>query len=354
MTITIKDLAKLLNLAPSTVSMALNNNPKINKDTRKKISDLAKKLNYRPNIIARAMVRKKTHLVGVMITDIMSSFFPQVIQGIEDAISEQYYSALLCSTSIDYNKEKYYLNLLRQKRVDGILADPLEGKENTSTWKQIDETKIPLVNILNKPQTEHGVYVGVDNFKGGLLAGHHLIESGRKIIAHLEGPKNLEISRQRKYGLLKALNDNNIEVYEGLFIETPNFSWQAGYQGMSELLKRKPKPEAVFCSSDITAIGASFAIRESGLKVPDDIAIIGFDDLFISAIAEIPLTTIAQPKYDLGKIAGRKILALIEGKEVKSEILEPKLIVRCSCGGKNAIALEGRNLANLTSDFYGK
>lgn len=348
MTVTIKDLARLLNIAPSTVSMALNNNPKINKDTKKKVNALAKKLNYRPNIIARAMVKKKTHLLGLLITDIMSSFFPQVIQGIEDVIAEHYYSALICSTNLSYKREKYYLNLLRQKRMDGVIIDALDGNQNKDMWEQYKESNLPTVFILTKPPIPDVIFVGVDNFKGGWLAGEHLIKSGRSVIAHLEGPIKLDISHQRRDGLIKALKDYNKEVYESLFVET-EFNWKSGYQGMQTLLKRNPVPDAVFCASDITAIGASFAIREAGLRVPEDIAIVGFDDLFISAIAEVPLTTISQPKYELGKLAGSKLLALMEGKEVSSEILEPKLRIRCSCGSKEAIPLKGKILADLNA-----
>lgn len=347
MTLTIKDLARLLNLAPSTVSMALNNNPKINKETRKKVHELAKKLNYRPNLIARAMVRKKTQLVGLVITDIMSSFFPQVIQGIEDDISEHDYSAILCPTELEIEKENYYLNMLKQKRVDGIIADQIDTLENREIWNSIKEAKMPLVFMLTQPLLEKAIFVGVDNLRGGWLAGEHLIKAGRKRIAHLQGPQHLKISERRREGFINSLADHGLKLDKSYLVES-QYTWQSGYNSMKELLKNKIIPDAVFCASDIIAIGASYAIREKGLKVPDDIAIVGFDDLFIAAIAEVPLTTIAQPKYELGKIAASKLLALMDGKKVKSEILEPKLIVRCSCGSKDSLPLNGKTISDLS------
>ena len=347
---TIKDLARVLNLAPSTISMALNNNPKISKETRKKVQAIAKRMNYRPNIIARAMVRKKTNLIGLLITDVMSSFFPQVIEGIEEVVSEHFYSVLLCSPNLDPHREFEYLNLLKQKRVDSIIADPIVGKANVKIWSQFHSLKIPVVFILTRPPIENGIFVGVDNIKGGWLAGDHLVNMGRRVIAHLGGPKHLETSQHRKSGFIKALKDHNIEVHQSLIIEG-DFNWESGYRGMKTLLERESNLDAVFCASDISAIGASYAIREAGLKVPDDIAIVGFDDLFIAAIAEVPLTTIAQPKYELGVIAGQKLLAMMDGKKVESEILEPKLRVRYSCGHKDKIPLREGIALDFDANF---
>jgi LacI family transcriptional regulator, galactose operon repressor len=331
--ITIKDLAKTLKVSPSTISMALNDNPRVSEKTRKKVKELAKKLRYRPNLIARAMVQKKTHLIGLIISDIMSSFFPQIIQGIEDVISKKDYSAILCPTNGSPAQERQYLNLLREKQVDGIIADPVECIDNKDLWQEIKEKNIPLITILNEAPVKNIVNIKVDNIAGGILATEHLIKDGHKIIGHLSGPECFQISKDRLEGFKIALKNYHLKCRENLIIET-SFDWEAGYNNMRLMMQKKPRPTAVFCAGDIIAIGASFALRQSGFRVPDDIAIIGFDDLFLASIAEIPLTTIAQPKYHLGSLAAEKLMNLINKNKEESEILQPTLTLRDSCGLK--------------------
>jgi len=331
--VTIKDIARLLKVSPATVSMALNNNLRVSERTRARVKNLAKKLHYHPSLIARAMVHKKTQLVGLIISDIMSSFFPQIIQGIEDIVSEEKYSAIICPTNGDPARERDYLCLLRDKRVDGIIADPVETKDNSELWQDIMDRNVPLVAILNQPPVGNACYIGVDNVKGGYLATEHLIRNGHKIIGHLAGPQRFHISQDRLKGFRMALKKYSLPSYENLILET-TFDWEAGYNNMRILLQMSPQPTAVFCAGDIIAIGASYALRQSGFRVPEDIAIIGFDDLFLASIAEVPLTTVAQPKYNLGALAGRKLLTLISGEKAKGEILQPTLTIRNSCGEK--------------------
>lgn len=335
MNVTLKDIARALNLATSTVSMALNDNPSISSKTRRRVKTLAKKLDYRPNIIARAMVKKKTHLIGLIITDIMSSFFPQIIQGIEDTVGQEFYSIILCATNDELDKETEYARLLRQKRVDGLIIEPVLGSGNLPLWQELKEKKVPFVTILRQLPVDGIVYVGVDNFRGGYLAANHLITLGHRVIGHLAGPPGLQISKDRKAGYLKALKDRSIDAY-GQLILGCDFSREAGYQQMKRMLRLQPRPTAVFVCSDIVAIGAIDAVLQAGLNVPEDIAIVGFDDLFFSSFTAIPLTSISQPKYELGVLAANKLLTLISNKKTKGEILAPSLVVRQSCGAKLA------------------
>jgi LacI family transcriptional regulator len=338
-TVTIKDIARALGLAPSTVSMALNDHPRISTKTKQRVKATARKLRYRPNLIARAMVRKQTHLIGLIVTDIMSSFFPQIIQGIEDIISKRFYSAILCATNDESRREREYLTLMREKRVDGIIAEPAHGQTNLRLWREVMTRKIPLVSILRRLPVDDTVYVGVDNFKGGYIATRHLIQQGHETIGHLAGPESLQVSADRCEGFMAALREKGLGVYEQLIIAT-RFNWEEGYRAMRQMLERKPRPTGVFCASDIVAIGASYAIRESGLRVPQDIALVGFDDLFFASIAEVPLTTVAQPKYELGVLAAKKLQAIMQGKTTKSAVLEPHLVIRNSCGERlNAKAM---------------
>lgn len=331
--ITIKDLARELNVSPSTISMALNDNPRVSEKTRKKVKALALKRQYHPNLIARAMVQKKTNMLGLIISDIMSSFFPQIIQGIEDVISEESYSAFLCPTNGDPDRERFYMRMLRDKRVDGIIAEPVECDENKDIWKDIVQRKVPIISILNPAPVPGAPSVLVDNVLGGFMATEHLIKAGHKIIGHLAGPPQFHISRDRLKGFQNCLRKYGLKCKEEIVIET-TFDWEAGYNNMRRMLQIKPRPTAVFCAGDIIAIGASYALRQAGFAVPEDIAVIGYDDLFLSSIAEVPLTTVSQPKYNLGEMAARKLLALISGKQIESDILQPTMTLRDSCGEK--------------------
>lgn len=326
--ITIKDIARELNLAPSTVSMALNDHPRISTETKKRVKALAKKLQYRPNIIARAMVRKRTHLIGLIMTDIMSSFFPEIIQGIEDVVSEQFHSVILCATENNAKRERHYLQLLRQKRVDGIIAVPTLAAENRQLWEQIQE-EIPMVSILRHHPENHVPYVIVNNYRGGYIATKHLIDLGHTVIAHLSGPMNIELSKERRQGFIDALEEAKLPVYPNL-IKTCRFNVDDGREKTESLLNTKHLPTAIFACSDIVAIGAIQALRHHNIKVPDEMAIVGFDDLFFASFAEVPLTSVAQPKYDIGVRAAKKILKMIEGKPVTNEILEPTMVIRHS------------------------
>ncbi len=328
---TIKDIARELGLATSTVSMALNDHPRISDSTKKRVRALAKKHHYRPNIIARAMVRKRTHLIGLIITDIMSSFYPQIIQGIEDVVSEEFYSVILCATENSPGREQHYLQLLREKRVDGLIADPVPGAHNEEAWRQLRQYSVPMVSILQKLECEDAPYVIVDNYRGGYIATQHLIRNGHKTIAHLAGPTKLEISKLRKRGFKDALAEAGLPLHRAL-VRSTKFNFEDGYKKTLELLKQATTPTAIFACSDIVAIGAIQALRRKNLRVPEDIAVIGFDDLFFASFSEIPLTSVSQPKYEIGVRAARKILKLIEGKPVKNETLKPTIVERQSTG----------------------
>lgn len=327
--VTIKDLARELNLAPSTISMALNDHPGISSETKKRVKALARKMHYSPNVIARAMVRKRTHLIGVIISDIMSSFFPEIIQGIEDVVSKHFYSIILCTTENNPARERHYLNLLKQKGVDGIIAQPLPGSENLRFWRYLARHKMPVLFVLQQIPLDNTPFVIVDNYQGGYIATEHLIQRGHRVIAHLAGPRKFELSQERRKGFIDALRTSGLVVYESL-IKRTKFNLEDGYKKTLQLLAHKPRPTAIFACSDIVAIGAIHAIREQGLRVPQDVAIIGFDDLFFASFSEVPLSSVAQPKYEIGVRAAEKLLQIIDGKNVESEILKPSIVVRHS------------------------
>lgn len=327
--VTLKEIAEELNLAPSTVSMALNNHPMIKDETRQMVQAHARKVNYFPNLAARAMVKGKTLLVGLIISNIQSSFFPEIIQGIEDVLVEEGYSVILCPTNDIAEREKYYINLVRQKGVDGIICETPPEVPNRAEWVNVVGAR-PVLFILRKPGIAGASSLTVNNRKGAELATQHLIDLGHRRIAHMAGPQFLDICRDRLAGYTETLKKAGLSPEDSLIFQAGDFAYETGYKAMAQFLDHAKPPTAVFCASDITALGGLHCARERGLRVPEDISFVGFDDLPIAAIAEVPLTTIAQPKDQLGRMAADKLLRLIAGGKVQSKILAPALVPRAS------------------------
>ena len=339
MAITIREIAKIANVSICTVSRVINNTypEKVSKETRSRVLKIMKDLGYRPSIIARGLVRKRTSMLGLMVPDIISSFYPEIIEGIEDEAKKFDYSLILCITKLNPQEEAKYLRLLREKRVDGIILTPVVGKDaNIKLIEEIRRDKIPLIFIAYYLKEFKGIYVIVDHTLGGYMATKHLIELGHKRIGHLEVED--WIGKKRLEGYKQALDDYDIEFNKELVIRS-DYSWESGYRSMKKFLKMKNRPTAVFAVCDMTAWGAMQAIRQAGLKVPEDIAIVGFDDLKIASMMEISLTTVAQPKYEMGKIAATKLIKKIEHKNVRGTILKPKLVIRESSGARTKSTL---------------
>ncbi|GAB4318482.1 MAG: LacI family DNA-binding transcriptional regulator [Candidatus Sumerlaeia bacterium] len=327
--VTLKEIARELDLAPSTVSMALNNHPMIKEETRRLVQDFARRVNYFPNLAARAMVKGKTSLVGLLISNIQSSFFPEIIQGIEDVLADEGYSVILCPTNDVSERERYYMNLVRQKGVDGIISENPPDSPNCEEWARLAAEK-PVVFILRRPKVPGAVSLVVNNRLGAQMATRHLIALGHRRIAHMAGPQLLDISQNRLEGYLAAMSEVGLSAHEDLIFAAPDFAYETGYRAMARFLDHVTPPTAVFCASDITALGGIHCARERGLKVPEDISFVGFDDLPIAAIAEVPLTTIAQPKEQLGRMAAEKLIRMIEGNKTIGKTLTPTLIERAS------------------------
>ncbi|MCD6232575.1 LacI family DNA-binding transcriptional regulator [Candidatus Aerophobetes bacterium] len=338
MAVTIKEIAKIANVSVCTVSRVINNTypEKVSKGTRLRVLKVMKDLGYRPSIIARGLAKKKTSLLGLIVRDIMSSFYPEIIEGIEDEAKKFDYSLILCTTKGNPKEEAKYLRLLREKRVDGIILTPVINEQaNIKLFEELKRDKIPLVFIAYYLKEFKGLYVVVDHKLGGYMATKHLIELGHKRIGYL-GKENDIVGKERAKGYKQALFEYNIEFNKELIIKS-GYSWKDGYYSMKRFLKTKNnRPTAIFAICDMTAWGAMQAIRQEGLKVPEDIAIVGFDDLGISSLMEVPLTTIAQPKYEMGKVAVTKLIKKIEHKNARGTILKPKLVIRKSSGDRRA------------------
>jgi len=334
--VTIKDIARMANVSHTTVSRALNNKSRIRNETREKILSIARELNYQPNFIARSLVMKRTKTFGLVITTIANPFYNELAQGIETTARGLGYNIIFCSTHSDLSIEKQSIDMLRSKGVDGIIFSSAHmGDPNIV---ELAEEGFPIV-LVNR-RTYHPVvkakvdYVGVDNILGGFLAVEHLIKLGHKRIGMIGGSSESSVGFERLEGGKKALTIYGLEPMAGYFLDG-NFLKESGYRGAMKFLKMTDPPTAIFATNDYMALGAYQAVIEEGLKIPEDIALVGFNDIEFTAMKGIELTTIGQKKYEMGTIAVKTLVEKIEGKKTgpsEEIILEPELIIRKTCG----------------------
>ncbi len=328
MNATIKDIAKRLDISYATVSRALNDRYGVHPKTKERILAMAQDMNYLPNAIARGLVRQRTETIGLVIPDITNPFFPEVARGIEDRAEEKGYSVLLCNTNWEQEREARYLSLLREKRVDGIILAPVSNKSLFD--REFDDKARPLVFVSEVRRGMGKSYVAIDNIHGGYIATRHLIQKGYKRIGFFGAAEDELTSEERYQGYTKALKEAGIKERKK-FIRFGDYSTNTGNRLITGMIKKGDYPDAVFAVNDLFALSVMQGIREAGLRIPGDIAVIGFDDIPFASFPEIQLTTIAQPKYQMGRIAADLLLEQIHeksGAKKKEIILETELIER--------------------------
>ncbi|MCF8241394.1 MAG: LacI family transcriptional regulator [Melioribacteraceae bacterium] len=318
-----------------TVSRALNNNSNVNDQTKTKVQQVAKKMGYIPNHIAKSLVQRKTFTIGVVVPEIAHSFFQEVIRGIEEIAYDAGYHIILTHSAESFQREQLCLETLLSKRVDGILLSVAETVTDFKIYKELIRLKMPMV-FYDRGINDIGIStVGIDGTKAAEILTEHLIGLGYMKIAHLAGPLHLSIGANRRQGYLNALKRHKIRAKKSYIVEA-GLKEKQGYEGMKKLLNQTKKnpPRAVVAVNDPSAFGAIDAIKEAGLRVPEDIAIVGFADDIRSQLIEVPLTTVRQPAYEVGKVAADKLIKHIESKTeaVEDLVLNTELIVRKSCG----------------------
>ena len=323
--VTIKDIARKAGVSYATVSRALNNHPEVNEGTRKRILKIAAEIGYQPNAIARGLVCKQTNTIGLLIPDITNPFYAEVARGIEDAANEVGYTILLCNSNWNEEREERYLNVLIQKQVDGLIIAESSEKHQSSLL----ETRLKSTVFISRINFANSTSVIIDNITGGRMAVEHLLNKGHQRIAFIGGLEDISANQERLKGYKNALEAHNISINQN-YIRNSNFKRESGHYVMKEILKINPKPTAVFAANDLLALGAIQAIKEQGMSIPGDVAVVGFDDIEFASLPEIQLTTVAQPKYNMGKLA---LLTLVEQIKSKSFVrqkimLEPELIIR--------------------------
>jgi LacI family transcriptional regulator len=335
--VTIKDIARELGISPSTVSRALKDHPDISAETKKAVNELADKLNYQPNIVALSLRQKKTNTIGVIIPEIVNTFFSTVISGIEDVAYEAGYNVILAQSNESYQREVTDMKALFNSRVDGMLLSLSRETTNFDHIESIISKGVPIVLYDRFYSNPNLSKVIVDDYVGAKEAVLHLIEQGCKRIAHLEGAPNLIISKDRLRGYQDALSESNLEIRETYTIVCPNNSFEEGQRAAQKLLALPHPPDAIFASNDPMAMGAILAVKEKGLSIPADVAVVGFSNYFFAQITDPSLTSVDQPGFEMGQEAARLLIRQIEVKDKDQEdlvpetkVLKTKLIVRNS------------------------
>lgn len=331
--ITIYDIARQLELSSATVSRGLNNNPSINKNTRKKIQDIAKKLGYRHNTFASSLRKQKTNTIGVIVHELNSNFITSVLAGIEKVTAEAGYDLIMAHSSENYKKEKANALNLFHKRVDGLIASLAFDTKGLDHYKVFEEKGIPVIFFDRVEEKGVSSKVIIDNYKCGYQATQHLIEQGCKKIVLVTANLNRNVYAQRHKGYTDALFDNNIP-YEQERVLIKDLSEQCGIEAALQILKMNPIPDGAFITNDFSAAVCMQTLKEYGVRIPEDIAIVGFNNDAISKIVEPRLTTIEYPGIDMGEIAARNIVNHLKGisniNHTKTIIIRSELIIRKS------------------------
>jgi DNA-binding LacI/PurR family transcriptional regulator len=333
--ITLKEVAEAVGVSTMTVSRVINNRPNVDIKTRQKILEAAGKMGYTPNNVAKSLVSSRTYNIGVVIPEISHSFFPEVVRGIEEATNNKNYQIFLTNTSDNFGKEQKAINALRSQRVDGILVSSSLTTDDFSFYKQIIKSGLPLVFFDRGVEDIGASCIGVNDKTASRQITEHLISHNYMSIGYLSGPKRVSIGKERFDGYIEAMTKYNLAIDERLIIEN-GFNEKCGYEAMNRLLAlpKEIRPRAVVAVNDPVAFGAMDAIREAGLSIPNDIAIVGFTDDIRAELVACPLTTVQQPAYEVGKKAASKLIRTIENRDEPVETVEliTKLVIRKSCG----------------------
>lgn len=334
--VTIKDIARELGISTSTVSRALSDAWDVKRETRDKVLAMAKKLNYRPNLNAKNLQNKHTGIIGIIIPEFVNSFFPNVVMGIQEVLYEENYHLVITQSNETRTQELENLNVLQEYMVDGIIMSITNEGGNEEEYKKVIDSGTPMV-FFNRCPKMKTPKVRIDDSLMAEMAVDHLIESGRRKIWHLGGPVNMPISAMRADGYVKALSKHGLEasakvVDAGIFIKD-------GIETMQALLDEGINlPDAIFAFNDPIAIGAMKVLKNAGVRIPEDVAIVGFSEGSMATIVEPQLTTVLQPMKEMGRCAARLLLKQIRATRPSAPqtiCLEAKLNIRESSVGRS-------------------
>jgi len=328
---TLVDIAKKLRLSPSTVSRALSNHPDIKKETKERVKKAAGELKYTPNTIAQSLKRNRTNTIGVLVPEIEHDFFSSAISGIEEVAYQAGYAIIVCQSNESYEREVINTNVLMHQRVAGMIVSISQSTKCGDHFQDVLKRKIPLVFFDRVCEDVAASKVVIDDYKSSSDAVTYLIGKGYKKIAHFAGPRGLAICIKRWNGYVDALKKEGLPVTSE-FVRYGGLHERDGYDSMDAMLKECKMPDAIFAVNDPVAIGAFQRIKEAKLRIPEDIAIMGFSNNKITSLVDPQLTTISQPSFEMGREAAKILIDLIENRvsEPKTLVLGAELIVRGS------------------------
>ena len=325
---TMKDVARLAGVSTSTVSHVINNNRFVSDGVREKVEQAIRHLNYAPSALARSLKINQTHTIGMLLTTSSNPFYAEVVRGVEESCYQRGYSLILCNTAGDEERMNRSLETLMQKRVDGLLM-------------MCTESHLPSADILNRypsiptvmmdwaPFEGRGDIIQDNALLGGELATQHLIDCGYTRIACIAGPQDKTPARMRLEGYRNAMTKSGLEILPG-YVVNGDFEFQGGYNGMVELLALETPPEAVFTSNDAMAVGVYHALYQAGMRIPQQMAVMGYDDIELARYLTPPLSTIHQPKDALGELAIDTLIHRLSDPDASQQtlVLTPELVVR--------------------------
>ncbi len=337
---TIIDVAKMARVSKTSVSRYLNSQEQwhMTEETKRRIQEAIDKLDYKPSNIARSLKGKSTNVIGVVINDMTNPFFVQMIRGIEMELKDYDYNILICDSYMSVQKEIESLQMLEQRQIDGIL---LIGMNMPVAHLERMNVKAPIVLLERDAGDTRFQSVKIDNCRGGYEAVEHLIDQGHRRIAHITGNMQSVIARERQQAYVDCMRSYGIEIREAYQVEG-RYDIESGYAGMKRLMELSECPTAVFCANDMMAIGAIRYLLEYGYRIPEDVAVVGYDDIEVASMVTPALTTMRQPVLELAKLATRILLHKMHNAPVDEELaqlskMKAELVVRKSsvCGDKN-------------------
>jgi len=331
--ITIYDIATALNISIATVSRALKDDPVVNKKTRKKVFDLAEELGYRTNHFARNLRQNQTNTIGIIVHELSSNFITSVLAGVEKVTAEAGYDLIITHSSESYTKEIANAKNLFHKRVDGLIASLAFDTPDLNHFNPYIDKGVPVMFVDRVEQDGNNTVVIIDNAKCGYQATAHLIEQGCKRIAHITSSLKRNVYSQRYKGYRDALSENGIPLNEKLLF-VKDLSEKSGVEAALEILKMKPLPDGAFITNDFVAAVCMRTLKEHGIKIPADIAVVGFNNDAIGKLIEPTLTTINYPGKEMGEIAARNLVNHLKGvsdmHQTNTIIVRTELIIRNS------------------------
>lgn len=330
---TIKDIARRCRVSVATVSRVLNGFPHINPALRDRVEREIRRVGFRPNGVARSLVLKKTRTIGVVLSDITNPFYSELARGIEDQVRVHGYTSVLCSTDNLPRRQLEYLQTLLEKRVDGLILGSVRRREPEVA--ALAHNGFPVVLVNRYFRSPHVDSVVVDNYAGSRRLMEYVFGLGHRRIAHIRGPLQFSTGYDRYRGYRDGLRAHGLTP-NPRYVVPGAFRREDGVEATRRLLDLQPRPTAIFAGNDLMALGALEALAEAGLRVPADMAVVGFDDVELASYWGIRLTTMSQRIYEMGRLALDLLMERIEKRrrESRAIILQPQLVIRGSCGGQ--------------------